>query len=166
MKFILLCSLVTLFFSCVNKNSDDPTINPFPSRDYEGPSTQGLVEEPSAPDYGWLQVVGAQLLSEKGDVVQLKGMSSHGMQWYPELINETSLTHLRDEWKSNLVRLAMYTEEGGYVHDPSVKEEVIRAAKTRFFRSLMILTCCFSNSIPNRTPSLCSLADASLNFAS
>ena len=47
--------------------------------------------------------------------VQLKGVSTHGIAWFPEYINKQAFKSLRDDWGANAVRLALYTEEyGGY----------------------------------------------------
>ncbi len=66
-------------------------------------------------DYGALQVIGSSLCDSRGNPVQLKGVSTHGLAWFPEYVNEELFRELREEWKANVVRLAMYTgESGGY----------------------------------------------------
>jgi len=37
--------------------------------------------------HGALRVEAAQLVNHAGEAVQLRGMSSHGLQWYPEYTN-------------------------------------------------------------------------------
>ena len=64
---------------------------------------------------GALQVVGAQLCDESGNPVQLRGLSTHGIGWFPEYVNSELFSQFRNEWNINVVRLAMYTAEGaGY----------------------------------------------------
>ena len=64
---------------------------------------------------GALAVKGAQLVDRKGKPIQLRGISTHGIAWFPEYINEACFRQLRQEWNVNAVRLALYTEEyGGY----------------------------------------------------
>ena len=64
---------------------------------------------------GKLRVNGTQLTDSKGNAVQLRGISTHGIAWFPDYINESCFKQLREEWKINVIRLAMYTEEyGGY----------------------------------------------------
>lgn len=64
---------------------------------------------------GALQVVGAQLCDESGNPVQLRGLSTHGIGWFPEYVNSELFSQFRNEWNVNVVRLAMYTAEGaGY----------------------------------------------------
>ena len=65
--------------------------------------------------YGKLKVVGTQLCDCSGNPIQLKGPSTLGMVWYPEIINERAFENVH-EWGANLIRLAMYTaEEDGYL---------------------------------------------------
>ena len=64
---------------------------------------------------GKLCVNGTQLTDSKGNAVQLRGISTHGIAWFPDYINESCFRQLREEWNVNVIRLAMYTEEyGGY----------------------------------------------------
>lgn len=64
---------------------------------------------------GALQVRGTQLTSSSGTPVQLRGISTHGLAWFPQYVNENVFRQLRQEWNANVVRLAMYTSEyGGY----------------------------------------------------
>lgn len=64
---------------------------------------------------GALHVEGTRLCDENGDPVQLRGVSTHGLSWYPEYVNDTCFRELHDKWGANVVRLAMYTEEyNGY----------------------------------------------------
>ena len=47
-----------------------------------------------------------------------KGVSTHGLAWFPEYVNKDAFQTLRDDWGANVVRLAMYTDEnGGYCTD-------------------------------------------------
>ena len=68
---------------------------------------------------GALQVKGVQLSNQYGYPVQLKGMSSHGLQWYGDMINATSIQTLKTDWGADVVRLAMYVGEGGYLTNPA-----------------------------------------------
>lgn len=66
-------------------------------------------------DYGKLQVSGSHLVGSSGQMVQLRGISTHGIAWYPQYVNEASLKTIRDSFKGNVIRLAMYTAEyNGY----------------------------------------------------
>lgn len=61
-----------------------------------------------------IHVQGTQLVDSSGEQVQLCGVSTHGLQWYPQYVNEASFASLKGSWGANVVRLAMYTGEGGY----------------------------------------------------
>ncbi len=68
---------------------------------------------------GKLKLVGNQLSSECGNAVQLRGMSTHGLQWYGNCVNNSAFTSLKNNWNADIVRLAMYVDEGGYLTDPN-----------------------------------------------
>ncbi len=73
---------------------------------------------PACPSVnGKLQVIGTQLCDQNGDPVQLRGISTHGLAWFPEYVNQDCINELKS-WGANLLRLAMYTaESGGYCTD-------------------------------------------------
>lgn len=64
---------------------------------------------------GQLRVKGTTLVNSKGKTVVLKGVSTHGINWFPEYVNSSAFKTLRDSWGINCIRLAVYTEEyNGY----------------------------------------------------
>lgn len=86
--------------------------------------------------HGALHISGNHIVDSHGKVFMLQGMSTHGIMWsddnnrYPfsGILSETSLKVLRDDWKCNAVRIAMYTEEwGGYTtgYAAQAKQKVI-----------------------------------------
>ena len=67
---------------------------------------------------GALSVKGTQLVDEKGQAVQLCGVSTHGIAWFPDFVNQDAVIQLSNDWGANLFRIAMYTDEnGGYCTD-------------------------------------------------
>lgn len=67
---------------------------------------------------GSLHVEGTQLTGSNGEPVQLRGVSTHGLAWFPDYVNEECFKELHERWKANVIRLAMYTaESGGYCTD-------------------------------------------------
>lgn len=65
--------------------------------------------------HGALSVKGTDLVGASGEKVQLRGMSTHGLAWFPQYVNYDTFKFLRDDWNTNCIRLAMYTHEnGGY----------------------------------------------------
>lgn len=54
---------------------------------------------------------------------QLIGISSHGLQWFPQFINPSCFKTLKEIWRVNVVRLAFYSEE--YVTQDSTGRETL-----------------------------------------
>ena len=83
-------------------------------------------EEPAAPqaergafaEHGQLEVCGTQLCGESGQPVQLRGMSTHGTQWYSQCVTDGSLDALAEDWGADVLRVSTYVQEGGYETDP------------------------------------------------
>jgi len=66
--------------------------------------------------HGQLSVKGSKIIDKKGRTFQLKGVSTHGLAWFPDYVNKKAFKTLHNKWKANIVRLAMYTEEyNGYL---------------------------------------------------
>ena len=66
-------------------------------------------------NHGKLSVKGTDIVDENGTMYQLKGVSTHGIAWFPDYVNKDCFQTFRDDWGANLIRLAMYTHEnGGY----------------------------------------------------
>ena len=73
--------------------------------------------------YGTLHVEGTALADASGQTVQLRGVSTHGLAWFPQYVNSDAFKTLRDDWGANCVRLALYTaESGGYCEDGNQSE--------------------------------------------
>ena len=77
--------------------------------------------------YGRLSVRKGQLVDRNGKAVQLKGVSSHGLSWYPQYMNEQAFRTMRDKWGVQIVRLAMYTAEyNGYCTSDAANQKKLR----------------------------------------
>lgn len=64
---------------------------------------------------GALQVIGSKLCDSQGNPVVLRGLSTHGIAWFPDYVNNEAFRAFREEWGANIIRLAMYTAEyNGY----------------------------------------------------
>ena len=97
-----------------DKETEPPNVDP--------PGTPGGTEvrpgntsvaSPSAN--GALHVDGTKLVDKNGKPVILRGISTHGLAWFPDYVNLDCFRQLRREWNVNVIRLAMYTAEyGGY----------------------------------------------------
>ena len=82
------------------------------------------------PETKWLYAKHGKIVSNIGREIQLKGISTHGLQWYGNLYNAKMIKHLRDEMGINLFRIAMYTDAGsnGYAVDKTLKDKVYELA--------------------------------------
>lgn len=81
------------------------------------------------PKFQKLHVEGINLVNEKNEPVQLKGISTHGLAWFPQYVNKECFHQLHTEWSCDIIRLAMYTQENmGYTTktgDPEKLKELI-----------------------------------------
>ena len=59
---------------------------------------------------GALHTEGTFLAGADGCAVQLRGVSTHGLTWFPEYVDPSLFRQLSEDWRCNLVRLAMYSE--------------------------------------------------------
>lgn len=91
-----------------NNNNNDKPVSTKP--------VETVPPAPADPDgstpvsvHGQLSVKGTQIVDKNGNAYQLKGMSTHGIGWFPAFVNESAFKTLRDDWNTNVVRLAMYT---------------------------------------------------------
>ena len=90
-----------------------PTPTPVPKPPKETDPAKSGIACPSVN--GALKVIGTQLSDESGNPVQLRGVSTHGLAWFPAYVNKELFKEIRNSWNANVIRLAMYTDEyGGY----------------------------------------------------
>ncbi|MCI8669785.1 MAG: glycoside hydrolase family 5 protein [Lachnospiraceae bacterium] len=81
------------------------------------PPTQNQPADSGTPfgSHGRLSVTGTRLTDQYGAAYTLRGISTHGLSWFPDYVNYDMFKQMRDEWNVNVVRLAMYTAEyNGY----------------------------------------------------
>ena len=79
---------------------------------------ENIQENNPVSQHGKLSVKGTNIVDKNGNIFQLKGISTHGLQWFPQYVNQEAFNYMRDEWKINTVRLAMYSAPNdGYTTD-------------------------------------------------
>ena len=79
---------------------------------------ENIQENNPVSQHGKLSVNGTNIVDKNGNIFQLKGISTHGLQWFPQYVNQEAFDYMRDEWKINTVRLAMYSAPNdGYTTD-------------------------------------------------
>ena len=89
--------------------------------------------------YGKLQVLGTHLCNSAGQPVQLKGMSTMGLQWHGEIVNDKAFAALAKDWKADVVRLAFYVGEGGYASHPELKALLYRGIDLAIKHGLYVI---------------------------
>ncbi len=97
--------------------TEPPTTEPPSTEKVTEKQTQEQIVNNGTPvsKYGKLKVTGAHLTNESGQTVQLKGVSTHGIAWFPQYVTKETFQTFRDEWGVELIRIAMYTAEyNGY----------------------------------------------------
>ncbi|MCX4695417.1 cellulase family glycosylhydrolase [Streptomyces sp. NBC_01408] len=67
---------------------------------------------------GQLTVCGTKLCNQYGKPVQLRGMSTHGTQWYAQCLTSGSLDALAKDWNADVLRVSTYVQEDGWETDP------------------------------------------------
>lgn len=99
------------------------------------------VRKPS--EAGALQVIEIDgqmtLADESSTPIQLRGMSTHGLQWFGEIINENAFATLSADWDSNVIRLALYIAENGYSKDPALKDLVYKGIDLAFDNDMYVI---------------------------
>ncbi|WP_431882409.1 cellulase family glycosylhydrolase [Micromonospora gifhornensis] len=101
---------------CTGSTTPPPTTPP--------PTTPPPTTPPPAPQTpveinGQLRVCGVNLCNQYGRPIQLRGMSTHGIQWFGNCYNNAALDALATDWRADLLRIAMYVQEQGYETDPA-----------------------------------------------
>lgn len=77
--------------------------------------------------HGKLSVMGNQVVDEHGSPTQLRGMSLFWSQWEGEYWNADAIAWLVSDWDCSLIRAALAVEHGGYLENPIVEREKMRA---------------------------------------
>ncbi|MBQ0001116.1 MAG: cellulase family glycosylhydrolase [Clostridiales bacterium] len=72
---------------------------------------------------GQLSISNGKVVNKNGKAFVIKGVSTHGLAWYPGYVNKNAFKELRDQWGVNTIRLALYTAEyNGYCTGGNQKE--------------------------------------------
>ncbi|WP_407271136.1 glycoside hydrolase family 5 protein [Radiobacillus sp. PE A8.2] len=80
------------------------------------------------------------IVDDHGDIVQLRGMSTHGLQWYSSILNNNAFAALKNDWQANVVRLAVYVNENGYnKHPEAMMEKVTRGIDLAIANDLYVI---------------------------
>lgn len=124
---VLVAVLCLGLFACEKKAGEEPK----PTEEVE--TSDAKEEETTAgeTDSMALKVVGTSLCDADGNPIQLRGISTHGIAWFPDYINAQGIKDLKDLFGINVLRVAMYTEEyNGYCSgaDKEYLKQLVRDA--------------------------------------
>ncbi len=123
-KIILLLMVLVLLTSACGKTGTTAKKNNANKK--ETTVTEKKVEKNNYVSYnGNLSLEGNNIVNQYKEKIVLKGMSSHGLQWFNYLITDENIKTLKS-WNTNVFRLAMYTKEGGYIDNKSVYDDLIK----------------------------------------
>ncbi|MCR5481321.1 MAG: cellulase family glycosylhydrolase [Clostridia bacterium] len=103
------------------------------------PVTPAVSRSGGVKQNGTLKVTGTQLCNKNGDPVVLHGMSSHGIQWFPDFISNDAVKFTADSG-ANIFRIAMYVEENGYMSDKAaIKSRVFSAVNAAVAQDMYVI---------------------------
>ncbi|MEW2475115.1 cellulase family glycosylhydrolase [Micromonospora gifhornensis] len=102
---------------CTGSTTTPPPTTPPPTS--PPPTTPPPTGQTPVQINGQLRVCGVNLCNQYGRPIQLRGMSTHGIQWFGNCYNNASLDALATDWRADLFRIAMYVQEQGYETDPA-----------------------------------------------
>lgn len=114
---------------------------PLPQPEVSGPALPPAVQtiRGGVAEHGWLQVTGTQLCDQTGAAAALRGMSSHGLQWYGRFTSESAIANTA-AYGANLFRVAMYTGEGGYLSQPqAMEQQAIQAIEAAIRQDMYVI---------------------------
>ena len=129
--FILL--IILLITGCSNKEEIKENVShekePMKTEESKKDNNQKEETKKEKSDYvsynGNLKLDGINIVNQYGEKIHLKGISSHGLQWFNYLVTDSNIKELKS-WGSNIFRLAMYTKEGGYIDNKNVYDDLIK----------------------------------------
>ena len=123
-KIILFLMVLVLLTSACGKT--ETTTKKNNANKKETTVTEKKVEKNNYVSYnGNLSLEGNNIVNQYKEKIVLKGISSHGLQWFNYLITDENIKTLKS-WNTNVFRLAMYTKEGGYIDNRNVYDDLIK----------------------------------------
>ena len=112
---ILLITILILGCACTKQEIKEKKMN----------KQEEKVEKNNYASYnGSLKLDGNNIVNQYNEKITLKGISSHGLQWFNYLITDENIKELKS-WNTNIFRLAMYTKEGGYIDNKDIYNDLI-----------------------------------------
>ncbi len=74
--------------------------------------------------HGQLKVEGKHLVNSTGQAIQLKGVATHGLQWFGDFYKGgIAVQSAAKDWNAQVIRLSVYIYEQGYLDNPNLQPE-------------------------------------------
>lgn len=126
-KVLLVLALLTLS-ACSNEQADLSMSSKVASEEVQSEKMQSekmqSEETTNSKFYGDLSTEGTDVVDKEGNVVQLKGISTHGINWFPDYVNYDLMSEFNEQTDINTFRVAMYTEDyNGYLNTDSASQQ-------------------------------------------
>ena len=111
----------------LNKQQDNSTNDIVVNQNAENVMPEISLDKNSVTYNGWLHTNNSTLLNEKNEPIQLRGISSHGIEWFSDLITYENLKTLKNDWNTNIFRIAMYTDSNntGYIFNQEENKQKV-----------------------------------------
>lgn len=105
-----------------------------------GENKRSKIEKNNFVSYnGRLKIKDNKLVNKYNENIQLRGVSTHGIQWYSDLANFTNIRTLKEDFNANVFRVSMYTEESGYIQNPSLKDKLYDIVNTAINMDMYVI---------------------------
>jgi len=116
----ILCGFALAQLDSENRNGSNAGKFDLIKTEYTLQFDDPIERDPPANVHGQLYVCGTFLCDQNNEPVQLRGMSTHGLQWYgwSNCVTDASLDALYYDWGADILRISLYVQEGGYETDP------------------------------------------------
>ena len=102
-------------------------------------AASGPPASPPPVKHGRLQVIGNHVCGGDGKPVQLRGISTAGLQWFGEVVNNKAFVALAKDWHADVVRLALYVGENGYANHPELIQGVWKGIELAIANGLYVI---------------------------
>ena len=115
-SWLRLMRLPHLPLRLIRANPQDPNATPDPQEAEESDATDDIEDAKVTggnqfKKHGRLKVKGRYIVDKNGKAFKLKGVSTHGIAWFPQYVNKSAFKSFK-KWGANAVRLACYTSQG------------------------------------------------------
>jgi endoglucanase len=98
-----------------------------------------FAQQTAVEKFGALQVTGNKIVDKNRMPVQLRGMSLFWSQWQGQYYNPSTVKWLVEDWKINIIRVAMAVDNKGYATNPREKTKVIAVIDAAIKNGIYVL---------------------------